>query len=133
MPFKFLSWQRYMVVGLALLLSACSTQPEWLQRKRHYHGWEHSTRQVNAYNFDWVINGAAEAAPLQVFSASDEIWVQWPQTRPVPVIIAVDERGRSQVLSVHEQPPYLVVKGSWPVLRFHVRGQQAEARFGRVP
>lgn len=112
-----------------VFLTACSTQPEWLQRKRQYHGWEHSTRQTHDYSFDWLISGSAYASPQQVFSASDEMWVQWPKGRELPVIVGIDEEGRRQVLSFHRQRPYLVVKGHWPQLQFTVSREQAYATF----
>ncbi|MDK6203345.1 MULTISPECIES: hypothetical protein [Oligella] len=114
---------------LLLLLSACSTQPDWLQRKRQYHGWEYSTRQVHDYSFDWHISGAAYASPQQVFSASDELWVQWPAERELPVIVGIDHAGRRQVLSYHRQLPYLVIKDHWPILQFNLAGEQAYASF----
>lgn len=120
---------RFSLLFLAFVLTACSTQPEWLQRKRHYHGWEYSTRQVHDYSFEWSVTGAPVARPLQVFSASEEVWVQWGEDRPLPVIVAIDEAGRRQVLSYHRQMPYLVLKEHWPVLQFTVAGEQAYARF----
>lgn len=112
-----------------LLLSACSTQPDWVQRKRQYHGWEYSTRQVHDYSFDWHISGSGYASPQQVFSASDELWVQWPAERELPVIIGIDQYGRRQVLSYHRQLPYLVIKDHWPTLQFNLAGEQAYATF----
>ena len=112
------------------LLSACSTQPEWLQRKRQYHGWEYSARQVHDYSFDWHLSGSADAMPRQVFSASDEIWVQWAKYRELPVIVWIGADGSRQVLSYHNQLPYLVIKDHWPELQFTVGSEQAHARFG---
>lgn len=122
--FKFSS-----LIVLMLLLSACSTQPDWLQRKRQYHGWEHSSRQVNDYSFDWLISGSTLASPQQVFSASDELWVQWPVYRELPVIIGIDNYGKRQVLSYHRRTPYLVIKDHWPQLQFNLAGERAYATF----
>ena len=112
------------------LLSACSTQPEWLQRKRQYHGWEHSARQVHDYSFDWHLSGSADAMPQQVFSTSDEIWVQWAKHKAPPVIVGIGTDGRRQVLSYHSKSPYLVIKDNWSELQFTVGSEQAHARFG---
>lgn len=110
-------------------LTACSTQPEWLQRKRQYHGWEQSSRQVHDYSFDWHLSGSTYALPQQVFSASDELWVQWPSYRELPVIVGIDSAGNRQVLSYHRQSPYLVIKDHWPQLQFTVGGEQSYATF----
>lgn len=112
-----------------LFLNACSTQPEWLQRKRQYHGWEYSSRQLHDYSFDWHISGSSYASPIQVFSASDELWVQWPAHKELPVIVGIDSEGRRQVLSYHQQRPYLVIKDHWPQLQFTVAAQQSYATF----
>ena len=114
---------------LLFLLTACSTQPDWLQRKRHYHGWEHASRQLHDYSFDWQLSGAAAAQPLQVFSASDELWVQWPEYRELPVIVGIGTDGQRHVLSYHRQLPYLVIKNHWPQLQFTVGGEQSYATF----
>lgn len=124
MSLKFL----YFLIPL-FLLSACSTQPEWLQRKRQYHGWEHSTRQLHDYSFDWHLSGSADAMPLQVFSASDELWIQWPRHRQLPVVVGIGADGRRQVLSYHRQLPYLVIKDHWSQLQFTVGGDQSYATF----
>lgn len=118
------------LIILTLFLSACSTQPEWLQRKREYHGWEYSSRQVNDYSFDWVVSGSSIASPQQVFSASDELWVQWPTNKELPVIIGIDDKGRRQVLSYHRRLPYLVIKNHWPQLQFNLAGERAYATYG---
>lgn len=117
------------LIIVSLFLSGCSTQPEWLQRKRQYHGWEHSSRQLHDYSFDWLISGSAYASPQQVFSASDELWVQWPEHRELPVIVGIDHDGKRQVLSYHRRLPYLVIKDHWPVLQFNLAGEQAFATF----
>ena len=121
---------RYLFLFISLfLLSACSTQPDWLQRKRQYHGWEYSAQQIHDYYFDWQLSGSAAALPVQVFSTSDELWVHWPEQLELPVIVGIGHDGRRQLLSYHRQLPYLVIKDNWSQLQFTVGGEQSYATF----
>lgn len=107
-------------------LVACTTQEEWLQRKRHYPEWEFSTRQVNHYSFSWEMQGDEVILPVQVFSTQDEVWLQFAPHQTIPTVLGIEaSTNKEQVLKVYHNPPYLVLKGHHSQLR--LRWQDSEA------
>ncbi|NEN75730.1 TrbG/VirB9 family P-type conjugative transfer protein [Pelistega sp. NLN82] len=107
-----------------LLLSACSTQADWLQKKRHYPDWEFSTRTVNQYSFKWDMIGDETIFPQQVFSTQDEVWIQLKENATIPVIFKVDKDSRVEVLKYYHNPPYIVLKGQYTQLRLQEGDRQ---------
>ncbi|MDY3332007.1 MAG: TrbG/VirB9 family P-type conjugative transfer protein [Pelistega sp.] len=118
--------RRLGVLLALLLLAACTTQADWLQKKRHYPDWEFTARQVNNYSFAWEMHGDNGVLPVQVFSTQDEVWLQFASGQVIPAIFSVDPRTQTeQILKVHNNPPYIVLKGHHSQLR--LRWQDREA------
>lgn len=127
------------LLGLATLLSACSTQPEWLQKKRNYPNWELSSRQVNQYSFHWEMTGDQAILPVQVFSTQHEVWLQFPEYATIPAIFEVDDRWdlvqgadgyttqeTGEIpLRYHHNRPYIVLKGNPSRLRLRLGHYEA--------
>lgn len=132
-------FQRLSLLSLVVLLSACSIQPEWVQRKRHYPDWEHSSRRVNQYSFNWEMTGDQAILPIQVFSTQDEVWLHFPEHVTIPAIFEVDERwdlvqtdegyqtqqSSETPLRFHRNPPYIVLKGNPSRLRLRLGHYEA--------
>ncbi len=96
------------------------------KKKRHYPDWEFSARQVNSYSFAWEMQGDSQVLPLQVFSTQDEVWLQFEQGQVIPAIFSIDSQTQAeQVLKIHRNPPYIVLKGHYSQLR--LRWQDKEA------
>ncbi len=124
----FLRAHRLYVFTMLVLpiMAGCTTQTDWLQKKRHYPDWEFSARQVNSYSFAWEMQGDSQVLPLQVFSTQDEVWLQFEQGQVIPAIFSIDPQTQAeQVLKIHRNPPYIVLKGHYSQLR--LRWQDKEA------
>ncbi len=127
------------LLSLSALLTACSTQPEWLQKKRNYPNWELSSRQVNQYSFHWEMTGDQAILPVQVFSTQNEVWLQFPEHATIPAIFEVDERWdlvqgadgyttqeTGEIpLRYHRNAPYIVLKGNPSRLRLRLGHYEA--------
>lgn len=130
---------RLSLLCLITLLSACSIQPEWLQRKRNYPDWELSSRKVNQYSFHWEMTGDQAILPIQVFSTQDEVWLHFPEHATIPAIFEVDERwdlaqaedgytaqlNSEKPLRFHRNSPYIVLKGNPQRLRLRLGHYEA--------
>lgn len=113
------------LVAVLVLLSACTTQPEWLQTKRHYPNWQFRATQVNQYSFEWEMSGDQEVLPELVFSTQNEIWLRFYPMQAFPVIMGVDAKTqREKVLKIHYNPPYVVLRAPYATLK--LRGANGE-------
>lgn len=126
MSFVYKRLKSVFVFAVSSLMFGCTTQADWLQKKRHYPDWEFSARQVNSYSFSWEMQGDSQVLPVQVFSTQDEIWLQFELGQVIPAIFSIDPQTQAeQVLKTHRNPPYIVVKGHYSQLR--LRWQDKEA------
>lgn len=113
-------------MGLCLFLTACTTtQPEWLQTKRHYPSWQLSATEVNQYSFEWEMSGDQEVLPELVFSTQNEIWLRFYPQQELPVIVGIDAKTqREKVLKMYQNPPYVVLRAPYATLK--LRGLNGE-------
>lgn len=113
-------------MGLSVFLTACTTtQPEWLQTKRHYPDWQLSATEVNQYSFEWEMSGDQEVLPELVFSTQKEIWLRFYPQQDLPVIVGIDAKTqREKVLKMHQNPPYIVLRAPYATLK--LRGVNGE-------
>lgn len=126
MSFISKNLRRVLVFVMLPMVVGCTTQVDWLQKKRHYPDWEYNARQVNNYSFAWEMQGDNNVLPLQVFSTQDEVWLQFALGQVIPAIFSIDPRTQAeQVLKTHRNPPYIVLKGHYSQLR--LRWQDKEA------
>ena len=115
---RFFVW-----LSLLALLAGCTTQPEWLQRKRHYPDWQLSPTEVNQYSFEWEMEGDKKVLPELVFSTQSEIWMRFRHRQSIPVIIGIDGRTQQEkVLKIHHNPPYVVLRAPYATLRLRGAG-----------
>lgn len=109
----------FLMLGL-VLLAGCTTQPEWLQKKRYYPDWQFSATEVNHYSFEWEMDGDKAVLPELVFSTQSEIWMRFRPNQEIPVILGIDTKNqREKVLKVHYSPPYVVLKAPYATLQLH--------------
>ncbi|NOL50292.1 TrbG/VirB9 family P-type conjugative transfer protein [Pelistega europaea] len=119
--FSFLS--RAALIAVVVSLTACTTQPEWLQKKRHYPDWQLSPTEVNQYSFEWEMSGDQEVLPELVFSTQSEIWMRFLPHQNIPVIMGVDAKTQQErVLKIHHNPPYVVLRAPYATLRLRGAG-----------
>jgi len=80
-------------------------------------------------DFAWKLSGDRVVAPIQVFSDSSHIWLQWLPNQTLPAIFAVTDAG-DQVVPYERVGPYAKLDGHWTTLIF--RGAQRQARARRT-
>ncbi|ADU92149.1 TrbG/VirB9 family P-type conjugative transfer protein [Taylorella equigenitalis] len=111
------------------LFVACGSQPGWLMKKRFFPGWQHSPRYVNNYDFNWHTKGSQKALPVQVFSTDNEVWMEFPDLNVIdglPIIFSLDPfTGKEKIMKVHQNPPYLVIKGQHSQIKIRYRNNEA--------
>jgi hypothetical protein len=81
------------------------------------------------YRFDWQLSGEPGVGPLQVFDDGRQTWLQFGTQQVVPAIFSRDSTGDT-LLTYHQQGPYVVLPGVWPLLV--LRGGKLESRIERV-
>lgn len=79
------------------------------------------------FDFNWQLSGDPEVAPVQVFSHSHQIWLQFNQMAYLPAIFGL-KQGQSHALSYQRFDPYVVIEGQWQELLFQGGHLQARAR-----
>lgn len=84
------------------------------------------------FDFNWQLSGDPEVAPVQVFSHSHQIWLQFNQTAYLPAIFGL-KHGQSHALSYQRFDPYVVIEGQWQELLFQGGHLQARARHASLP
>jgi len=82
---------------------------------------------VGKLDFGWRLSGDRAIAPLQIFSDSQRIWIQWGPQQTLPALIGLDSQGE-RVLPYRKQGPYTVLDGPWVQLYFRAGTRQARAR-----
>ncbi len=82
---------------------------------------------VGKLDFGWRLSGDRAIAPLQIFSDSQRIWLQWGPQQTLPALIGLDSQGE-RVLPYRQQGPYTVLDGPWVQLYFRAGTRQARAR-----
>lgn len=112
-------------VVLTFTLSGCEHTHSWAQHFAFMHTTQDSAEQ---FDFNWRLSGAREVAPLQIFSANDQLWLQFGVEQNIPAIFAI-ENGRQVPLSYKRSAPYIVIKGNWQQLIFRGAALQAKAQY----
>lgn len=110
---------------LSVLLSGCEHTHSWAQTFSSMHHHEEGAEQ---FDFNWRLSGAREVAPLQIFSANDQLWLQFGADQNIPAIFAV-EKGRQIPLSYKRSDPYVLIKGNWHELVFRGAALEAKAQY----
>lgn len=114
-----------LVTALSLVLSGCEHTHSWAQKFSFMHVHEKSAEQ---FDFNWRLSGAREVAPLQIFSANNQLWLQFGVDQNIPAIFAV-EKGRQIPLSYKRSDPYILIKGNWHQLVFRGAALEAKAQY----
>jgi hypothetical protein len=78
-------------------------------------------------DFSWKLSGDKSVAPLQVFSDTAHIWLQWQPTQTLPAIFGVTAQGE-QLATYVRQGPYTKLDAHWTGLIFRGAHRQARAR-----
>lgn len=112
-------------VVLVLTLSGCEHTHSWAQ---HFAFMRTNQDSAEQFDFNWRLSGAREVAPLQIFSANDQLWLQFAVEKNIPAIFAI-ENGRQVPLSYKRSDPYIVIKGNWQQLIFRGAALQAKAQY----
>jgi hypothetical protein len=114
-------FKRILRVGLCCLLpsllatiSACAAQPAW-------------DGVGDLYNFGWTMGGNATIAPVQVFDDGSHVYLQFPEGRQLPAILA-DAPGGEILLTPQKQFPYVVINHFETQLEFRLGPLRAYAR-----
>lgn len=111
-----------LAAALSVMLSGCEHTHSWAQTFSFMRTHQDGAEQ---FDFNWRLSGAREVAPLQIFSANEQLWLQFGVDQNIPAIFAV-EKGRQIPLSYKRSDPYVLVKGNWQELVF--RGASLEAK-----
>lgn len=90
-----------------------------------------SVSAAGAFDFNWQLSGDPSVAPVQVFSHSQQVWLQFDQRQYLPAIFGVKE-GQSHALTYQRYDPYVVIEGQWQELLFQGGHLQARARHASV-
>lgn len=109
--------------SLVLFLSACGG-PAAHQSAGYLAGGGVPT---GALDFGWRLSGDRSVAPLQVFSDSTHIWLQWQPHQTLPAIFGMTDSGE-QIVEYQRHGPYTKLDGRWSTLHFRGAHQQARAR-----
>lgn len=118
----------YKAITAAVLLvglSGCEHTHSWAQRFSFLQSPQPSAEQ---FDFNWQLSGAREVAPLQLFSTSQQIWLQFAPEQKLPAIFALDA-GRHRVVQYQRSEPYVIIKGNWRQLIFKGAHLEAQARY----
>lgn len=78
-------------------------------------------------DFSWKLSGDKSVAPLQVFSDTAHIWLQWQPNQTLPAIFGVTAQGE-QLATYVRQGPYTKLDAYWTGLIFRGAHRQARAR-----
>lgn len=113
------------VILLASTLTACEHTHSWAQT---FAFMQPIKEGASEYDFNWRLSGDREVAPLQVFSAGQQLWLQFAVEQNIPAIFAL-ENGRHIPLSYKRSDPYVIIKGNWQHLVFRGAALQAQARY----
>ncbi|WP_298050241.1 TcpQ domain-containing protein [uncultured Paenalcaligenes sp.] len=116
------------ILGVALLtttLTACEHTHSWAQT---FSFMQPIKKEASQYDFNWRLSGDREVAPLQVFSANNQLWLQFAVEQNIPAIFAL-ENGRHIPLSYKRSDPYIIVSGAWQHLLFRGAALQAQAHY----
>lgn len=116
------------ILGVILLVStltACEHTHSWAQT---FAFMQPIKEGASEYDFNWHLSGDREVAPLQVFSADQQLWLQFAVEQNIPAIFAL-ENGRHIPLSYRRSDPYVIIKGGWQHLVFRGAALQAQARY----
>lgn len=113
------------VILLASTLTACEHTHSWAQT---FAFMQPVKEGASEYDFNWRLSGDREVAPLQVFSADQQLWLQFAVEQNIPAIFAL-ENGRHIPLSYRRSDPYVIIKGGWQHLVFRGAALQAQARY----
>ena len=116
---------RLLAVFMSLALSGCEHTHSWAQSFAFMRTNQNSAEQ---FDFNWRLSGAREVAPLQIFSANDQLWLQFAVDQNIPAIFAI-ENGRQVPLSYKRSDPYVLIKGDWQQLIFRGGALQAKAQY----
>lgn len=114
-----------LAAGLSVLLSGCEHTRSWAQTFAFMRTHQDGAEQ---FDFNWRLSGAREVAPLQIFSANDQLWLQFDIEQNIPAIFAV-EKGRQIPLSYKRSDPYILIKGNWQELVFRGASLEAKAQY----
>lgn len=117
------------VLGLASMLSACASwSPVWQQADPlPAKGLHQSAAATSRFDFDWLLEGSRQAAPLQVFDDGRRTWMQFSASQAQPRILA-QVAGQWQLMAYGRQGPYLVLDHVWPMLRVQVGQWEASVQ-----
>ncbi len=114
-----------LTVALGLMLSGCEHTHSWAQAFSFMHTHQDGAEQ---FDFNWRLSGAREVAPLQIFSANEQLWLQFGVDQNIPAIFAV-EKGRQIPLAYKRSDPYILIKGNWQELVFRGAALEAKASY----
>lgn len=112
-------------VVLSIMLSGCEHTHSWAQTfsfMRTHHN------EAEQFDFNWRLSGAREVAPLQIFSANNQLWLQFGVEQNIPAIFAL-QKGRQIPLSYKRSDPYIIIKGDWQELVFRGAALEAHAQY----
>lgn len=113
------------VLGAASL-AACANLPDWVSSHPLLDGRVARTEPAQ-YNFDWILSGERQLAPLQVFDDGQKTWLHFLPGQIAPAIFQHTDHGE-RLLSYVRQGDYLILDGVWPALTFRGAALSAFAR-----
>ena len=114
-----------LAVLLSSLLSGCEHTHSWAQTFAFMQSQPAGAEQ---FDFNWRLSGAREVAPLQIFSANNQLWLQFAVEQNIPAIFAV-KNGQQIPLTYKRSEPYVLIQGDWHELVFRGAALEAKAQY----
>lgn len=92
-------------------------------------GWGYlaSAEAEHQFDFSWALTGNNQLAPLQVFSNTKQVWLQFPSDSYVPALFALRRDGTLEPVQAQPQGIYHVVNESVDVLLLRRGAEEAWA------
>lgn len=107
------------MLGALLFLSGCVPSMTGIEPRS-------AVLASGPFDFNWQLSGDPAVAPVQVFSHSQQVWLQFEQMQYLPAIFAWQD-GQRYALNYQRFDPYVVIDGSWRELLFQGGHRQARA------
>ena len=122
---------RLVIIFSCLLVEACAWPSKPARGESGFDG-KLLNSSAGALNFNWRLLGDKSVGPIQVFSDTEQIWLQWRPSQAIPIISAKLLQGE-QLLEYTRRGDLIVVSGGWDHLYFRQGKKAAEAHRHRLP